>query len=134
MSSRLEYPSVRAVLYCITAQSEGTEDEDNNNHAGCGACAFELLIRRSRRPSRQKKPALGRRPAHQSADIARPVFARRYDAVQNDTQHELEQLVWRGQRPKRVPRQTSVPLGAAVSGAPPQVQIAELMVRPVNLV
>jgi hypothetical protein len=55
----------------------------------------------------QKKPALGRRPAHQSADIARPVFARRNGAVQNDTQHELEQLVWRGQRRKRVPRQTS---------------------------
>jgi hypothetical protein len=80
MSPRLEYPSVRAVLYCITAQSEGTEDEDNNNHAGCGAWAFELLVRRSRRPSRQKKPALSGSIC-ESANIGWHAFAR----MQNDT-------------------------------------------------
>jgi hypothetical protein len=80
MSPRLEYPSVRAVLYRITAQSEGTEDEDNNNHAGCGAWAFELLVRRSRRPSRQKKPALSGSIC-ESANIGCHAFAR----MQNDT-------------------------------------------------
>jgi hypothetical protein len=69
-----------AVLYCITAQSEGTEDEDNNNHAGCGAWAFELLVRRSRRPSRQKKPALSGSIC-ESANIGCHAFAR----MQNDT-------------------------------------------------
>jgi hypothetical protein len=76
----LEYPSARAVLYCITAQSEGTEDEDNNNHAGCGAWAFELLVRRSRRPSRQKKPALSGSIC-ESTNIGWHAFAR----MQNDT-------------------------------------------------
>jgi hypothetical protein len=58
-----------APFCCIIAQSEGTEDEgNNNNHAGCGACAFELLVRRSRRPSRQKTPALSR-PVHESTNI-----------------------------------------------------------------
>jgi hypothetical protein len=99
----------------MTAQCQGIDDEDNNNHADGDSCTYELLIRRSRHPSPQKKPPLGRSPAHQSADVARPVFARRYDAVQDDTQHELEQLVWRGQRRKCVQRQTSVPLGAAVT-------------------
>jgi hypothetical protein len=57
------------------AECKGTDDEDDNHHACRDACTNKLLVRRSRRPSRQKKPALNRRPAYQSADIARPVFA-----------------------------------------------------------
>jgi hypothetical protein len=52
MSQRSERRAARAVFYGIIAEREGTDDEDNNNHAGCGACTFELRIRRARRPSR----------------------------------------------------------------------------------
>jgi hypothetical protein len=79
MPPRLEYPSA-GPFCCFIAQSEGTEDEGNNNHAGCGACAFELLVRRSRRPSRQKKPPLSR-SVHESTNIGWHAIAR----VQNDT-------------------------------------------------
>jgi hypothetical protein len=80
MPPRLEYPSARPRFAALSLK-EGTEDEGNNNsHAGCDACAFELLVRRSRRPSRQKKPPLSR-SVHESTNIGWHAIAR----VQNDT-------------------------------------------------
>jgi len=73
--------SISPGRFAALSLKEGTEDEGNNNsHAGCDACAFELLVRRSRRPSRQKKPPLSR-SVHESTNIGWHAIAR----VQNDT-------------------------------------------------
>jgi hypothetical protein len=60
--------SISPGRFAALSLKEGTDDEGNNNHAGRGACAFELLVRRSSRPSRQKKPAHSR-PIHENTNI-----------------------------------------------------------------
>jgi hypothetical protein len=60
--------SISPGRFAALSLKEGTDDEGNNNHAGRGACAFELLVRRSSRPPRQKKPAHSR-PIHENTNI-----------------------------------------------------------------